>query len=190
MYFRTGLCISVMMLAMLAGCVQPAANQPTPPDPFANPADCPDGICPVGAEDTSAGIEIGYSNGGLEIDSMAATEPKFGDQCLPCLTPTSPTTPQASPQTLTPQQSVISNQDEIKHGAFRCEKCQQPVVGAEWEDLWTDEGLSLHCMCKACFAAANPHERENTIKSFLSRADPSLIKLPSVQAAIQEISSR
>lgn len=187
MYVRVCLLFAAVVFAV--GCVQPPAPQPLQPDPFAtpqSPQDCPDGICPLGSEG-STGVEISSNGSSPNIDELAANEVKR-DECLPCRTPSTPLRPLINPQELGPQHSLVAEQ--VKHGAFGCEICQKPVVGRDWEDLWTDEGMSLHCMCRSCFAKADVNQRQNAFTSFLSRANPSLVKQPWVQAAIREASER
>lgn len=98
--------------------------------------------------------------------------------------------PIANIQPTTIPASQIGSAEAVKHGAYQCEMCRKSTVGAQWEDMWTDDGISLMCVCKACFEKSNPEQREAAITSFLKRGDPDLLKRASVQQAIKSVSSR
>lgn len=197
------LALAVCMMAvcmMAAGCVQP---QPEPPvihvDPF-NPQfpgqpNCPDGYCPVGpngetGQEVTSEISL-YSS--LDVNSIAANEVKKADviesgPCIPCQPQVTPPSQTRPPATRSPSASATT--EAVKHGAFRCEICGKATVGEQWEELWTDDDISLMCVCKECFAKASPEKREAAITSYLKRGDPGLLNRPSVQQAIKTFAAR
>ena len=184
----------------LVGCIQ-APPQPEPAvqvDPFniqINPnapvcppgcCPCPDGRCPypqnqIGSEVSSGDVSTTQS---VDVNSLAASEVK-GQDCVPC-------SKQPIYRPLDP--SVVaakaSPTEQVKHGAFRCEMCQRATVGADWEDLWADDGTSLHCLCKDCFAKASPSEKEAALNAFINRSDPAMKSNPSIRSAIKSVSQR
>jgi hypothetical protein len=181
--------------------VDPFQIQPNPNLPGGFDPNCPGGQCPIQTGgDSSTGIEVGLTEP-VDVDAIAANEVKRSEaeNCLPCLRrpfarpaqqPTAqPQGPQLTP-TSTRVQAKSSAADEIKHGAFRCEICGNAVVGDEWEDLWSEDGMSLHCICRNCFAKSTASQREAALKRFVSRSDPDLMQLPTIQHAIKEASSR
>ncbi len=203
--------LAIVAICMLAvGCVQPPPPEPpavqvdpfiqiNPPAPACPPGYCPDGQCPVGPQN-AVGTEVTseVSMGGtIDVNMLAATEVKQADGtvaiCIPCqprapLAFVQPT--QVFPSATASQAGPTGNAGEaVKHGAFRCEMCGKATVGEQWEELWTDDGVSLMCVCKECFAKASPQQREAAITNFLKRGDPALLERDSVQQAIKSVSS-
>jgi hypothetical protein len=168
--------LGLLACFLFAGCVQPPPPQQPAPDPFVAPGllpnDCPDGRCPSG-DTGSGGTEISSTNTSL-VNELALNEVK-NEECLPC---------NQQPQLLT------TRTQEAKHGTYRCQMCQRRIVGDQYEDLWTDDGLSLHCVCKECFARATPQQREQTLRTFVARSDPKMLERSDVQSAIREASHR
>jgi hypothetical protein len=188
--------VLVAMLCLVGmcviGCIQtpPAPEPPVQIDPFdiqpatpnCPPGYCPDGQCPLGPQDAngtevSSELSLGDTVG---INELAANEVKQAtspatDGCLPCQ-------PSA-------RQPTVSKGDDAKHGAYQCEACKRPTVGQGWQDLWTDDGMSLHCICTECFEKSSPSQREAVITGFLRRSDPNLLADPSVKAAVRSISA-
>jgi len=113
----------------------------------------------------------------VDVNSLAASEVK-GQDCVPC-------SKQPIYRPVDP-----SPTEQVKHGAFRCEMCQKATVGADWEDLWADDGTSLHCLCKDCFAKSSPSEKEAALNAFINRSDPSMKNNPSIRSAIKLVSRR
>jgi hypothetical protein len=207
--------LAIVAICMLAvGCVQPPPQPPAvqvdpfniqiqpPAVPVCPPGYCPDGQCPIGPQnaigtEVTSELSMGDSIG---VNTLAATEVKEADGptvgiCLPCqprapFATVKPTQvfPSASTQPAGPTSSA-SIGEPVKHGAYRCEMCKKATVGEAWEDLWTDDGISLMCVCKDCFAKAKPDQREAAITNFLKRGDPELLKRASVQQAIKTVSS-
>ncbi len=203
---------------MAIGCIQPPPPQPPavqvdpfsieinpPAAPYCPPGCCPDGQCPanpygeVGQEVTSP---ISASTV-LDINTLAATEVKQADGtvgiCLPCQPrppmATQPTqvipSTNVQPTTIpTPRVKPQIGSEAVKHGAYQCEICRKSTVGDQWEDMWTDDGISLMCVCKDCFEKSSPAQREAAITNHLKRGDPDLLKRASVQQAIKSVSSR
>lgn len=205
--------LAIVAICMLAvGCVQPPSQPPAvqvdpfniqinPPAPMCPPGYCPDGQCPVGPQNatgTEVTSELSMS-GSIDVNTLAATEVKQADGtvgiCIPCqprapLAIVRPT--QIFPSTTAPPSGPTSSGnagEAVKHGAFRCEMCGKATVGEQWEELWTDDGVSLMCVCKECFAKASPQQREAAITNFLKRGDPALLERASVQQAIKSVSS-
>lgn len=200
----------------LGGCIQPPP-EPQPAvqvDPFniqINPnapvcppgcCPCPDGQCPypyglqnqIGSE-VSSDVSATSS---IDVNAIAATEVKGdpGDEskenpaCIPCLKRVPISNPIVQPTAIAQPTAKSSLADQVKHGAFRCEMCQQATVGSDWEDLWADDGTSLHCLCKGCFAKASPVQKEAALNAFINRSDPALKNNPSIRSAIKSVSQR
>lgn len=73
---------------------------------------------------------------------------------------------------------------EIKHGAFRCERCGRATVGRQWKEIWADDGTSLLCLCRSCYESTTPTEREDVLRRFAARTKIDLAN-PAVEAAIK-----
>jgi len=192
------LAVGMMAVCMIAGgCVQPQP-EPTPVqvDPF-NPQLNPPSVCPPGGycpgetgQEVTSEISL-YSS--LDVDSIAANEVKKADAiesgaCIPCQPQVTPPSQTRPPAARSP--SALATTEAVKHGAFRCEICGKATVGEQWEELWTDDDISLMCVCKTCFAKASPQQREAAITSYLKRGDPGLLNRPSVQQAIKTFAAQ
>jgi ribosomal protein L37AE/L43A len=204
--------LTFVAACMFTGCVQP---QPAPvqPDPFGFPQcqpgccpdhcppGCPPGCCPQQRgyfDGDTHGVEVGAGGSGYPVNSLAQNETKSGVTvdgdseekngiCLPC----QPAVPYHQPQShqLAAQPPrLVSPANEVKQGTFRCEKCQRPTVGRDWQEIWADDGTSLMCMCKECYRTSTPLQREVVLRNFLSRTGIDPKKRPSIEAAVREAS--
>lgn len=73
---------------------------------------------------------------------------------------------------------------EIKHGAFRCERCGRATVGRQWKEIWADDGTSLLCLCRTCYDTTTPAQREDVLRRFAARTKIDLDNA-AVEAAIK-----
>ncbi len=79
--------------------------------------------------------------------------------------------------------------DDVKEGIFRCSMCGRATVGREWHELWTDDRISLTCMCEQCWRNASPKQIESTIRNYASKAGIN-VRSATVQAVIREASAQ
>lgn len=166
------------------------------------PPNCPPGCCPTPRHsDEVQGIEVGTASP-HPVNSMAQNEVKGGTTqaapdpsadeiktgpCLPCQQqPLYRPARQPNLQPLAHVPLPDSATHEVKQGRFACERCKQPTVGRDWQEIWSDDGTSILAMCRRCYATATPAQREATFRGYLARHGVDPAKRPYVEAAVMQ----
>lgn len=78
---------------------------------------------------------------------------------------------------------------EVKEGIFACSMCGRQTVGREWHELWTDDRISLTCMCEQCWRNASPAQIQSTIRNYAIKAGVN-VNLATVKAVLREASAQ
>jgi hypothetical protein len=142
---------------------------------------CPDGRCPL----PNGSIEVGAPRNG-DVNAAALEETKNQTGCVPCQRRPIALRPVVlQPAQVQPTASV-SSADTPRTGAFQCDRCKQPTVGEDWQEIWADDDTPLTCLCRDCWASMSPTQRTESLKAFATRSQLNKSQTFYARAAIEE----
>lgn len=173
--------------------------------PFPSQPSCPDGICPLpnGSVGPNGSIEFGDPReGGINANALEEPKGDIDDADRQAGCPTCPqlrrpmvrpvmlvSTPASRPTVATKAQTPVPL-DAPREGAFQCQRCKKPTVGEQWQELWADDGTPMTCLCRNCWHAMKPEQRESQLRSYVAKSKLSPSSAFYVNAAIKEFASR
>lgn len=140
------------------------------------PATYPRVVAPI--DNTgSIGAEV-RSEPRYPINPQALTEPKTQSRdCDDCPAPI-PLSSSAAPIPIPdPAPNAL---EQIKHGAYTCERCKKPMVGDQQATDWLSDGTPVTFLCVSCYEKTKPSEKKTLLEKWL--ADQK-IQLPADRAA-------
>lgn len=178
----------LLLCLLLVGC-EIGANSDPQSDPF-----CPPGqTCP--ANEYQPVTTHQYAP---EINIETALEEKTGGcvrcpqvvqvpQLLPGPTIVSPQPIHIEPLSINPQVvSGVTKDERPREGAFKCFRCERPTVGAEFHELWSDDGTSLTCICQQCWRSMSVTEKRSTLERYIKQTKLTTSQQFHVDQAIRE----
>jgi hypothetical protein len=58
---------------------------------------------------------------------------------------------------------------QVKTGGYACAGCNRLTVGDAWQTHWTPEGQPVTFVCRSCWEAMNPQQREAAYRTWIAR---------------------
>lgn len=166
---RTSLLLAVSLFAV--GCEVGSTTQQSQ-DPFCTEGQCPaNGYQPISTYEHSP-----------EVNIEAALEEKTGNcvrcpqvvqvpQFIPQPSVVSPQPIQIEPLSINPERvSGVTKDERPREGAFMCFRCGRRTVGAEFKELWADDGTSLTCLCQQCWRSMSVAEKRSQLERYVKQS--------------------
>lgn len=167
----------MLIVVAITGCTIGTATPEQ--DPFAAHSHCVNGQCTPCYDVHNAPPEE-HSNAIEEVKDAAP--PCAVGNCVTC--PNGKCGPIPQPSTYQPcpampsilqlpsnVQTPVDPNEVPREGAFACIGCGRKTVGAEFHELWADDGTSLMCLCQQCWRSMTPTQKRQSLEAFVGKSD-------------------